>query len=105
MWQSMKWSGAAVTVLLLVAWVGSAWYTCTFGDSYHALCVESGQLSVAWGRDSDFNDLMHFEWKFAAKYFGRRDCVAMDWSFRQDDLSVSSWKGFNIPIWFLALLT
>ena len=45
--KTVKWGGAAVSVLLLVVWVGSGWYDVSyFGESGVVVGVGAGQFSL-----------------------------------------------------------
>jgi hypothetical protein len=47
--KTIKWGGAVVTVLLLVAWVGSGWWVCARSGSHSILAVAAGDFEVhAW---------------------------------------------------------
>ena len=47
---TIKWGGAVLTVLLLVVWVGSAWWWCNFipRSVSYAMAIERGTLAVEW---------------------------------------------------------
>jgi len=73
----MKWSGAVLTVLLLVVWVGSAWWGCTlFVPTSLMASVIGGRLyiehrepaSFLWSKvqwDGPYRTSFQFGWWFA----------------------------------------
>jgi hypothetical protein len=104
MWQSMKWTGAVVTVLLLVMWVGSAWYACLCTNSgFSFVDIDSGGFGIHWTNWWSLKNLEPRTWNAYSKQSS---------SFHLWFQFVS--KPFNryiqmysiyIPIWFFALLT
>ncbi|HMN42883.1 MAG TPA: hypothetical protein PKE29_18735 [Phycisphaerales bacterium] len=70
--KTIKWTGAAATVLMVVAWIGSGWWGAGWmGQRGDALQVAGGR--VLWGHDGgmnflEFNPGVHFgasNFKFA----------------------------------------
>jgi hypothetical protein len=96
---TIKWGGAAVTVLLLIVWVGSAWYGAHAHLNTVGASVWSGRLYLVYESTSFPVTLspgvgigrasVRFEWWF---YFSQRSYANGEVNF------------IVIPLWFPALL-
>ena len=98
----MKWSGAVLTVLLLVVWVGSGWWhfslKCNEGGG---ICnLEAGQLVVLWLHPTE-------EWSGLPAARLERRSGDFNWGFFGRRLPIVR-RGLvlyvvGVPIWSLAL--
>ena len=101
---TIKWSGAVLTVLLLIAWVGTRW--CSAG--FHALptiaaTLTDGQLRGGW----------YEPWSFIPRQSGgyfmvnKKTKYPFQWWFETQRSTVGNYISTRvfIPIWFLILLT
>jgi len=100
-----KWSGAVVTVLLVVIWVGSAWRrSALYLLPTFALSADSGQYGVAWLEPwSIVPDIDGLGWTFSPSTFLR-----FAWGFDFDRGPIQTGHisvTIYFPGWFLALLT
>src|SRR5262249_9655755 len=100
MWQSMKWTGAIVTVLLLVVWMGSAWCWCSVSSQAVSFSVGVGQFEVEWAPHSKRSQV---QWSWI---YGFNDPPSLWWWFRYSDFSgLARIKLVRIPIWSILVLT
>jgi len=101
----MKWGGTVLTVLLLVVWVGSAWWG-VFVDLPPSteLFVDSGVLRVAWDETWAFPNRV--EW-----WGPEPNDQNFEYRFGFHTSTYRSWAGpmqatlISIPIWSLVCLS
>jgi len=97
----MKWSGAVLTVLLLVVWVGSGWWQGGFALwPTVALDVRAGRVAILW--EEPWSIIPVSSHWFAIE----RHSDAFSWWF---DAERVTWGGppytiVRIPIWVLVVL-
>jgi hypothetical protein len=94
---TVKWGGAAVTVLLAGVWVGSGWQSYLWIDMnspMHGYALESGSLSVL-GPNRAFVHSQYRGW------VAHRHVFVMNW--RVGTRMVSSWEAWSIPLWIFVL--
>jgi hypothetical protein len=93
--KAIKWGGAAVTVLLVVVWIGSGWYSPLIADkrfnpsgggyTSNAMSVSEGCVMVTFAQGGEFkNVIFDFSWRpaklryrFVVKRFGHGWCVVV----------------------------
>src|SRR5437773_2597147 len=58
--RTMKWTGAVVTVLLVIVWVGSGWWGVSVVAPPISVNVLDGALVIGWptGHEFDFNGFL-----------------------------------------------
>jgi len=106
---TIKWGGAAVTVLVLVVWVGSAWWSPyvvafpnaiarVYGSSIAGVGLRKGQLIVIVQGDWTIQNL---EFEVGTQAYAHT--FSWQWWFDAELLSGST--VLFVPLWFLALLT
>src|SRR5262245_9465167 len=112
MWQSMKWTGAVVTVLLLVVWVGSAWYGCRYsGQSSSGALTQAiigrGEFTVVWKSPWQLERIIACRWWFDRLPADSLPSPGFDWWFRVLDGGPANrnYKAVRAPLWFPLLLT
>src|ERR1043165_2134481 len=95
---TIKWGGAVITVLLLIGWVGSRWYTADVRlEATIAIGAVDGQLVIGWNRPWTLVP-EKFDCFFGYDYYGRFSWWFHIYSFNKSAVIL-------IPIWFLVLLT
>jgi hypothetical protein len=107
----IKWGGAAVTVLLVVVWIGSAWVGLTLLFGATAVRVESCRLETGHVGGPDLADSsgVHLQWRMMGYATGIRwlkDHETVDWAFRWDDFGPpgQELRALYIPLWALVAL-
>lgn len=94
--KTVKWGGAAVTLLLLVAWIGSAWcYVIWEGPGGGYLAVQTGQASYA-------QPFFGSRWDLSVVWFDSLLPPSMHWWFR-----FGRWNGgldLSAPLWLPAIV-
>jgi heme A synthase len=98
--KTIKWGGAAVTVLLVVVWIGSGWITVGYQYPRGGISVGAGLLFTADfdapspGRRSEFVLVtLPFDWRWWGVYFEGGDIrqIAMPiWAFAASAAAVTA---------------
>lgn len=98
----MKWGGTILTVLLLVLWVGSAWWGVSlFAYPTGFLGAGCGRVWMGWGEP--WSSMPYsIEWGPP-----KRHALPFDWWFESREIQLRSGRALRhvaIPIWVLSLL-
>lgn len=101
---AIKWSCTGLTLLLLVVWIGSAWWRCSLrcSSTGPAFFFEGGQLIVIWRAEPGV-----WNGRVRSPAF-RRNFAQFGWWFGwRQTLSYggNSASILTIPLWILVLLT
>src|SRR5438105_2226695 len=89
--KTVKWGGAAVTVVLVVVWIGSGWWTMQWGTGRSlSLMFRSGQLCVALPHQSSRAFDPGFHWTAAPRR-------SFHWGFGVEDNPW--WWALDVPLW------
>ena len=91
----MKWGGAGLTVLLLVAWIGSGWFD-------FARLAKSGQVSRVGGGCFTTYPFPPVPIDDSSWVWSKRSAFSLDWRFRWSR-SGRFYQG-QVPLWLPALL-
>ena len=100
---AIKWSGAVATVLLLAAWVGSAWCVCGVSNSAGTFAgISDGEIVIVWESPLSLKPFEGAKW-----IFGRENRFPFSWWFHSydDPWTGVFWRTVYVPVWFPALLT
>ena len=94
--KTVKWGGAAVTVLLVVVWIGSAWVVLGWvTPAGHAVSIAAGQL--CWGGPNE--NVPRFLKQEHGFVYGMRPFAFQWWGGSRQ----SSWRWQTTkPLWMLA---
>jgi hypothetical protein len=94
--KTVKWGGAAVTVLLVVVWIGSGWWTLSWRcSSAIGFTVNSGSFMVRCAKQGGAQGAVNAGWFGGYLESGLRWWV--DW-----DNTPRSWAIF-VPLWLPAI--
>ncbi|MCC6908080.1 MAG: hypothetical protein IT430_09085 [Phycisphaerales bacterium] len=100
---TIKWSGTVLTVLLLVVWVGSAWWACTlFLPTSLLASVMSGQIYVEW------REPVSVHWSQVQWVGPYRASTQFAWWFARQTFSTpggSITTSTSVPLWSLVCLS
>ena len=103
--KTIKWGGAAVTVLLVVVWVGSGWYCASYARSDWGWRVESGRISWEQGV---FVYQMPLRWGRTRQYgTGKPLPFALRWTVarvRNDFRDSFYYEVTDVPLWMPGVL-
>jgi hypothetical protein len=94
--KTIKWGGAAVTLLLVVVWIGSGWVSAgRYGFQYHIL-IAGGCVIPQWPTGGN-GDYPAPGWVCTCHHWH----VTRWWPFLNDS---GAWVRLYIPIWLLAVM-
>jgi hypothetical protein len=96
--KTIKWGGAAVTLLLVVVWIGSGWYSLwRMNPEGYTLGVIGGRAVAAHAPSAMGGFLSPTGWHFV------RSSFSLQWSFSLES-HPSEWY-LRVPAWPVALLS
>lgn len=93
--KTTKWTGAAVSVVLVGVWVGSVWYIGAWrGKNGHGVDISGGRLNVSW-------PVAPGGWGEVPGWHFDRYPTALHWMYERSDDAIGTW--IALPIWPIAL--
>ena len=100
--KTIKWGGAAVTLLLVVVWIGSAWFTWSRHLSTDALviCSDGGLMVIRFG--PEMVDTIPI---YEAANRWRPFRPFQTWGFECQGRSSAAIWHVTVPLWFPGLCT
>jgi hypothetical protein len=96
----IKWTGAVVTVLLLVVWVGSKWYTAGRFSGPVLFAIASGQVGAEWREPA-----IHLTSGWRVIPLSKDDSYRWWFRFVRSNTTVGKRYILEAPLWPLILLT
>jgi hypothetical protein len=93
--KTIKWGGAALTVLLVVVWIGNGWWSLSWVSPKRMIRFYDGSVDVSSISPPSANRLVGWIGGYVPQTLWGR------WSWRWDDQVVL----IGIPLWALPLMT
>jgi hypothetical protein len=96
--KTIKWGSAAVTVLLVVAWIGSGWGN-VWQQNENGLRWSFGHGLVDFGNTGGMHETFGLHAEISHFYVGRGICLP---NYESDDAFPGEWY-CTLPLWTLAV--